>query len=135
MNKALQLWKVVFGPFAVPLDQEIIGVEADGTVLYYNAKDGSCYSDGLTVDAVNDREVKMNEREHIVTHPLQYVVLLRHHLFKCLSPGTARPTKKHLNDINAIVAKATSDNPHAYVSNLQKEAEYIGMKKDALPEG
>lgn len=135
MNKTLKLWKVLFGQDLTPNDCEIIGVEPDGTVIYYNAEDGSCYNNGLTVDAVEDEEGKMNEREHIVTHPLQYVGLLRMQLQACLSPEGSKGMKDGLGrqkarllEINTIVERALSADPHKFVSNLKKEAEFLRMK-------
>lgn len=141
MNKTLKLWQAVFGTDLTPKDQEIIGVEPDGTVIYYNATDGTCYNNGLTVDTVEDEEGKMNEREHIVTHPLQYVGLLRMQLQACLSPegskglrdGLGRQ-KTRLLEINAIAERALSADPNKYVDNLKKEVEYRRLKKEVLPE-
>ena len=140
MNKTLKLWNALFGQDLTPNDCEIIGVEPDGTVIYYNATDGTCYNNGLTVDAVEDEEGKMNEREHIVTHPLQYVVLLRMQLAACLSlegsngmkDGLGRQ-KARLLEINTIVERALSTDPHKFVSNLKKEAEFVRMKNASVP--
>jgi len=141
MNKTLKLWKALFGEDLTPGDCEIIGVEPDGTVIYYNATDGTCYNNGLTVDAVEDEEGKMNEREHIVTHPLQYVALLRVQLEACLTPKSAKGMNKgreawkrlRIEKINDIAQRALSADPHKFVSNLKREAEFIQMKNASVP--
>lgn len=138
MNKTLKLWCELFGNDQIPNDGEIIGVEPDGTLLYYNAQTAVIYNDGRTVDAIDDGESgKMNEREHIVTHPLQYVALLRMHLKNCSTPdmdlkvgsiaklreGIALQ-KARLKEINDTVEFCLCADPNKFVSNLSKEMEY-----------
>jgi len=135
-NQALLLWKEIFGSDKTPNDCEIIGVDNDGTLISYHAKDGSCYNFGVTVAQFKEEDGKANEREHIILNPLAYVALLRMHLKGCHTPKTARGMRRdnegwkrlRIEKINDIVEQALKIEPDKKVNDLAKEGEYQRLK-------
>ena len=117
-NQALLIWQQIFGTDLLPNDCEIIGVEQDGSLIYYDAQKGECYITGVNL---NDHDEQLNEREHIMTHPLAYVALLRNALKAC-----AGATK---TQIKTIMERSLSADPHRYVSDLAMEGRNNALKQ------
>lgn len=131
MNKQLKIWRILFGQDETPRKDEIIGVSDYGELVFYNAEKGTGWCNGSTVATmlVEDEE-KLNEREHMVIHALEYVGLLRMKLESCFTElDKVKGQKGRLKAINDIVAHALAVDPDKNVTNLKKKMEYIALKK------